>query len=258
MAKGNLTSTRYPSASWREIVPRLVEVFLLRTVIIETADSEVNIPLQGTLIAIFVPHSGWIENIVIDECFRMIGRPRPYWLTKAENRTLPRILSGDRLICVDLQNPEPSLIKFIYRLLTQPDIVLASSIEGTRSGNPTDPEDITTLGKFKTGMVRFAIRAQVPILPVVVLGAENIAPNLEQVWVNQGVLSAYREISWLITHPQTMQVRFLPLYTDHILAVNDLTKSRLRENIAYHTNHLRKAFVAQITGLAPDYPLFSC
>jgi hypothetical protein len=98
------------------------------------------------------------------------------------------------------------VIKSIYELLTIPDIVLASSLEGTRFGNPQDPGDITTLGDFKTGMARFAIKAQVPILPVVVLGAEKVAPKLEQIWVNQGVLGAYRQVSQLMAHPQPIQV----------------------------------------------------
>jgi 1-acyl-sn-glycerol-3-phosphate acyltransferase len=258
LAKRRPAHLSYPPAPWREIVPWLVEAYLLRAVQIETSGSEVRIPKRGALVAVFAPHSGWIESIVIDESFRRVGRGRPVWLTKAENRSLPRILSGDRIVCVDRQHPEPSAIRTIHRLLEQPDIALASSLEGTRFGNPQDPEDITTLGEFKMGMVRFAIGARVPILPAVVLGAERVAPHLEQVWRSQGILGAYHQFRQLTAHPERIQVRFLLPYLDHLQEEGDLRGSRLRRRAAFYTTRLRQVLIAQILELDPNYPLGSC
>jgi 1-acyl-sn-glycerol-3-phosphate acyltransferase len=233
----------------------MLEAYLLRTVRVEAGGSEAAIPPTGTLVAAFAPHSGWIESIVIDACFARAGRAWPVWLTKGENRALPGILRGDRAICTDRENPEPSAVRAVYALLRQPDAALGTAIEGTTTGNPNDPEDLLTLGEFKTGPARFAIGAQVPILPVILLGSDQVVPCLEQVWHTQGTVRAFQAIQQLMVHPQPIEIRFLPLYRDHLGQGCPLQGKRLREQAILHTGKLGQILVAQILALRPDYPL---
>ena len=245
----------YPQPFWKEIIPRILETFLLRAVRMETGGSEASIPVEGSFVSVFASHSGWIDSIVIDECFRRVGRAWPVWLTKKENCTLPRVLTGGRIICIDRQSPEPRVVRTIHAFLRQPDAVLATGIEGTRFGNPRDPEDLRTLGAFKTGPVRFAIKAQVPILPVAIIGGDRVVPHLDRIWQCHGSLAAFRQIRQLIAHPQPIQVRFLPLYQGHLDGGGVLRGKSLGKKALLHTNRLREAFAAQILELDPGYPI---
>jgi len=98
----------YPPPYWKQIIPRALVAFLLRTVRVDTAGSEAGIPVNGAFVCAFAPHCGWIDSIVIDGCFLEVGRPWPFWLTKGENRTLPEVIKGDRVICMDQSCPELS------------------------------------------------------------------------------------------------------------------------------------------------------
>ena len=140
MTKARSERFAQPTPFWSNIIPRMLETYLLGTVCIESGGTEAEIPAQGSFVAAFAPHSGWIESVVIDDCLRMAGRAWPTWLTKKENRSLPRFVTGDRAICVDRQTPEPDVMRTIYAFLQQPDAVLATAFEGTRLGNPQDPE----------------------------------------------------------------------------------------------------------------------
>ena len=248
------TELAYPEPFCRKIVPRAIEAYLLRTVRVDTGGSEANIPAEGPLICVFAPHSGWIESMVIDRCFTRAGRTWPAWLTKRENRALPRILRGSRVICMDRQSPEPRLVRSIYALLSQPNGALATSIEGTRYGNPQDPGELLTLGAFRTGPVRLATRAVVPILPVVLLGSARVAPRLEETWPSQGTVSAFRQVRDLLADPQPIRVRFLPLYRDHLQGGRPRGK-RARESARSHTNRLHTVFISKILELDPTYPV---
>ena len=254
MARVQPAQLAYPESFWRQIVPGAIETYLLRTVKVDTGGSEANIPAEGPLISVFAPHSGWIESMVIDRCFTRAGRTWPAWLTKRENRALPRILRGSRVICMDRQSPEPRLVRSIYALLRQPNGALATSIEGTRFGNPQNPEDLLTLGDFRTGPVRFAARARVPILPVVLLGSARVAPRLEEAWPSQGTVSAFRQIRKLLADPQPIRVRFLPLYQDHLRDGSPRGRTG-RASALSHTNRLRAVFASKILELDPTYPV---
>jgi 1-acyl-sn-glycerol-3-phosphate acyltransferase len=251
------TSARplYPQPFWKEIIPWLLEAYLMRTVRVASGGTEANIPAQGALVALFAPHSGWVEAVVIDEYLRRVGRHPAVWVTKRDNLAVPRVLVGDRLICMDRAYPEPSCIRAIYYVLEQRDAVIASSIEGSRFGNPEDRRDLLVLGGFKTGMVRIAVKAQVPILPIIVLGAEKVSPWLDEIWREQGIPSAHREIRRLRACPQPIEVRFLSPFRDHIGEGRDLVGRRLREKAELHTRSLGEAFRAKILALVPDYPL---
>ena len=237
-------------------ISRMLEAYLLGTVRIETGGTEAEIPAQGSFVAAFAPHSGWIESVVIDDCFRIAGRTWPTWLTKEENRSLPRFITGDRAICVDRDTPEPGVMRTIYALLQQPNAVLATAFEGTRLGNPQDPEDLVTLSAFKPGPVRIASRAQVPVLPIVVLGAERVVPHLDRVWHRQGMFAAYREIHLKRAEPQPIRVHVLPLYRGH-LAEGFSRGKRQRESADRHTRILHEMLAARIRELDPHYPLGS-
>ena len=64
-----------------------------------------------------------------------------------------------------------------------PAPTLRTSFEGTRFGNPDDRTDVRTLGAFKTGLVRVAMRTGAPIVPVSAVsgtGIEELEAALEQ------------------------------------------------------------------------------
>ena len=58
-----------------------------------------------------------------------------------------------------------------------------------------------------------------------------------------------------MAHPQPIEVRFLPLYRDHLGQGGPLQGKRLREQAILHTGKLGEILVAQILALRPDYPL---
>jgi 1-acyl-sn-glycerol-3-phosphate acyltransferase len=244
----------YPPPFWKGIVPHIVEAFLLGTVRVETGGSEANVPVDDRLLAVFAPHGGWIESIAIDQGFRRAGRPWPAWLTKEENRTLPRILTGGRVLCIDRQTPQPRVMRAVYALLRQPEAALATSMEGTRFGNPIDPEDLRTMAPFKHGPVRVAIRARVPILPIIVLGSERVLPHLDRTWQDRGTLAAFLDIQRLRVHPQPLALRFFPPFRAHLEAVVPRGR-RLREKSACYTKALYRFFAEQIRQLDADFPL---
>jgi len=102
------TRLLHPLLPWRQIIPWLVTRYLLRTVRIEAGSSGAGVPCTGRFVCAFAPHCGWIDSIVIDECFHRAGRAWPTWLTKTENRDLPGVLAAGRVICMDQECPEPS------------------------------------------------------------------------------------------------------------------------------------------------------
>jgi 1-acyl-sn-glycerol-3-phosphate acyltransferase len=245
----------HPVLPWRQIIPWFVTRYLLRTVRIEAGSSSVPIPRTGRLVCALAPHCGWIDSIVIDECFHRAGRAWPTWLTKTENRDLPGVLEAGRVICMDQEYPEPRAMRAVDRLLATPEGVLATALEGRRFGNVQDPDDFRILGPFKPGPARFAIRAQVPILPVVILGGEHVVPLLDRLWREQGGLAAYRAIQQRIADPQPIRVRFLPVYREHLGVDGPLRGKVLGAQARLHTSRLRETFIAQIRELVPDYPV---
>lgn len=249
------TRLLHPLLPWRQIIPWLVTRYLLRTVRIEAGSSGATIPRTGRFVCAFAPHCGWIDSIVIDECFHRAGRAWPTWLTKTENRDLPGVLAAGRVICMDQECPEPSAVRAIDRLLAGPGAVLATALEGRRFGHPEDPDDFRILGPFKPGPVRFAIRAQVPILPVVILGGERVVPLLDRAWRERGSRAAYRAIRQRIADPQPIRVHFLALYRGHLAGDGPLRGKALGAQARLHTSRLREAHIAQIRETVPDYPV---
>ena len=243
---------------WTDWMPRLVEWYLMGLVRMETAGSEAHIPATGPVVVTFCPHSGWMESVLIDACFARAGRPGVLWMTKAENRGLPRWLLGDRFIGIDRERPEPRVMRILHRVLTEsvsPAPTLGTAIEGTRFGNPDDPKDVRTLGEFKTGLVRVALRTRTPIVSAVVLGTDTLLTNLEEVYKGEGTLRAYQELRRLRAQRRPVQVRVLPLYTAHLAEQDGAPSRRPRVRAEWHTARLREQMVAEILSLEPGYPV---
>lgn len=243
---------------WTDWMPRLVEGYLMGLVEMESAGSEAHIPETGPLVVLFSPHSGWMETVLIDACFQRVGRPAVLWMTKAENRGLPRWLLGDRFIGIDREQPEPRVMRILHQVLSEsisPAPALGTAFEGTRFGNPDDPADVRTLGPFKTGLVRVAMRTRTPIVPVVALGTDVLLSNLEEVYKRGGALRACQELQRLRAHRQPVQVRVLPLYTAHLSRGGGAPRGRTRVRAEWHTQRLREAMVDQILALDPGFPV---
>jgi 1-acyl-sn-glycerol-3-phosphate acyltransferase len=248
-----------PQPFWADIVPTLLEAFLRGTMTLDTAGSEANIPLQGKLMALFAPHLGWAEVVAVDACFQRAGRAYPLWVTKGENRGLPRFWLGNRFIALDRDHPEPSVVRALYQVLQHPTSkvppALGSSIEGTRFGNPDDRDDLRTLGRFQTGLVRIAVRTGTPILPVVVLGTDQIIPRLEETWDEVGTRGTLKVLAQQRRDPKPVLARCLPVYRDHVEEEGQTGGRRLRERVEGHARRLGEIMVAQIQELEPGYPL---
>jgi 1-acyl-sn-glycerol-3-phosphate acyltransferase len=239
-------------------MPRLIEWYLMRLVEMETAGSEARIPPTGPVVVLLAPHSGWMETILIDTCFQRVGRPAPLWMTKAENRELPRWLLGDRFIGVDRRQPEPRVMRALHRALlhsVSPAPAVGTAFEGTRFGDPDDPEDVRTLGPFKTGLVRVAMRTGTPIVPVVALGTDEMLTGLEEVYKGEGTLRAYQELQRLRARRTPVEVRFLPLYSAHLDQEDGAPSRQPRVRAEWHTARLREQMVAEILALEPGYPV---
>jgi len=243
---------------WTDWIPWLVQEYLIGMVKLETAGSEANIPRTGPVVVLFCPHSGWMEAVVLDKSFERVGRPAILWMTKAENRGLPRWLLGDRFTGVDREQPEPSVMRVLHQVLQEPVSpapALGTSIEGTRYGNPDDPKDVRTLGPFKTGLVRVAMRTGTPIVPAITLGTDTLLSGLEEVYKREGTLRAYQELRRLRANRQTVQVRFLPLYTAHLSQEDGAPSRKPRVRAEWHTERLRELMVAEILAIDPGFPV---
>jgi 1-acyl-sn-glycerol-3-phosphate acyltransferase len=252
-----------PQPFWADVMPSLVESFLLGTTVLDTAGTECNIPLQGPLVVLLAPHSGWIEPLAVDACFGRVGRPCPLWVTKGENRDLPRFFMGDRFMALNREQPEPSIVRTLQRVLVQsgveaphPAPALGTAIEGTRRGNPDDRQDLRTLGPFKTGLVRIAVRTETPILPVVVLGSDRFTPLLQETWDEHGTMGALKALLRLRTRRQPLAARVLPVYREHLEDESVPGRpTRLRDRAEWHTRRVGERLVAGILELEPGYPL---
>ena len=245
----------YPPPRWRQLIPRAIEAYVLSTVHLDTGGSEALIPSSGRLVCAFAPHTGWIDSFAVDESFRRAGRAWPMWLTHADNRALPRVVTGDRTICLDHDHPAPRLVRAIHAVLQHPEGVLATALEGTRVGNPRDPADQVTLGPFKHGATRFALAARVPILPMVVMNGHRVASMLDRSWEGQGTLAAFRRLQRARRAPQPLVVRVLPLYCAHLEEPQALRGRRLGARARRHTARLREVLVGEILRLDPTYPV---
>lgn len=240
-----------PAQHHRDEIDHLLENVFLSMVRVEVSGLE-NIPRSGAFVLGFMPHSGWMEPTVIDHFIRKI-RPPPVWITKVENtKGVPSVLLGRRrFIFIDREEPQPSTVKEILKVLEHPQAIVASAIEGTRRGNPDDPADFLTLGKAKSGLVRIAQKRGVPVLPVVILGAQ-VMPEPEKIKVTRGTSGVIFEAAKAILTPDKplMTVHFAPLYSAHLQDIGT------RGSDEVHTDYIvRQIIVPEIIAMDPNYPL---
>ena len=92
------------------------------------------------------------------------------------------------------ERPETAVLKDIGRILLHPQGIVAFAFEGTRRGNPEDRNDLRTLSEAKTGLVRIATRARVPILPIIVLGEDKIIPSPEDIKKESGTVGVIKAL----------------------------------------------------------------
>lgn len=249
-----------PRFDKRDLLDQALDILLPLPFRVETAKSEENIPPEGPLVFAFAPHCGWVEAFVLDHHISK-RRPPPVWLGKIENlENVPSPVLGHRkYIFVTRERPEKSVIAAILQILGNPKGSIVSAFEGTRKGNPQDPNDFLTLSEAKTGLVYFATKARAPISPVVILGAEQFLPCPEDLKAERGTVNLIWEEAKAIFagNKPLLQIRFAPPYTGHILPEGvSLHGHELKEHLQQHTDIImREIIIPQILEIRPDYPL---
>lgn len=180
----------------RDPVDSLLETLMLWSVRVETDGTESNIPKTGPIVIGFMPHSGWLELFAISHLVRKIRGEPVVWITKEENRSgLPKSLLGNRLfIFVDRGNPGPNAVRIPGQVLKNRMGAVGSAFEGTRRGNPDDPNDLRSLGEAKPGLVHIAQFYDVPIIPVATVGAEQFLPLPEELKKEEGIMGILRAL----------------------------------------------------------------
>lgn len=245
-----------PGLHPRDIVDSAINRVFSNLARVETKGTEKNIPKKGKLVIGFIPHSGTLETLLIDEILERMGRKPAVILTKEETKDIPEaLLSIRRLIYVDREKPQPSSIKTVKRVLETEDGTICTALEGTRFSNPNDEYDVLTLGKVRQGVIRFAYDAQAPILGVVILGTDKILPRLDKIVKERGIQEAVFLVANAYINPVDVQVRFL-LYKDHITNGEANLKGKEKHNfINFHEEQLVKQLINKLLKIEPNYPL---
>lgn len=222
-----------------------------------TIEGQENIPRRGAFVIGFMPHSGILEVAVIDHSMRLTGREPAVWITKIENQSLPKIVTGDRrLLYVDRSNAELEIFQLSKKILSCPNAILASALEGTRKGNPNDPKDFRTLREAEPGLMYIAISAKVPILPSIMLGTEKVIADPEDISENRGKSGVIFELvkAILTKEKPPLYVYFAPVYTAH-LSIKP-SGVHTQEFARQHTDMMiREEIIPKILEVDPNYPL---
>lgn len=246
-----------PHLQPRDVLDTVIEYAFSRLAKVETDGTEENIPTSGNLVIGFMPHSGFVEPPLIDKYLLKRGRKPAVIITKKETQEMPDIiLSPRRMIYIDRSNPEITTMKAIKRILSTPDGMIMSALEGTRFSNPTDPDDVLTLGETKPGLMRLAYESRAPIMGVAILGLDKVLPALDKVVKQDGMVKTLELLSQAVIHPVDVQIRFLPPYTGHLS--DEGRKMRgiaVKEYIDHHNRCLTRSIVEEIVKMKPDYPL---
>lgn len=138
-----------------------------------------NLPETGSFV-LAPNHRSYFDHFVMEILVQAVtGRP-VWFLTKRESfvRRIPRLWSTAWYgIPVDRDAPSPDTLRAVRSVLTSGDI-LAVYPEGTRN---TGDE----LLPFQAGAFRFALAAEVPILPVAMTGTSDVLEKGDQ-WFRRG------------------------------------------------------------------------
>lgn len=240
----------------RDLMDRMVDWAFFQSIRrIETGGSERNIPPQGPFVLGFAPHAGWLEVFAIDHFLRKArdSGQGAVWISKKENiEDIPHWVRGERrLLFLDRKNASPHVFRSAHRIMEMGGIV-GSPLEGTRYGNPDDPEDLLTLGRFKPGLVYIAQKSDVPIIPVVVLGIEAVIPSPEKVKAKSQLAVAAEVAKKAARGGAAVHLRFLPPYREHLTPVR---KADRKENRNARLEELGHLLAKEIAAINPSYPL---
>lgn len=242
----------------RDVLDRLIEETLLLPARVHSEGTQRNIPHSGPLVLGFLPHSGWLEPFVIDHYVRKVRGPA-VWMTKRENQDdVPTFLLGHRrFLFVDRDHPELRTYEAAMQILASENGILASAFEGTRYGNPLDPDDVLTLGEMKPGLMRLALQAGAPLMGVVVLGADQVLPSPEKIKASQGMAALLKQLAAsALQRNARIELRFLPPYTDHLTEIWPTLRGEAKRSFAkLHTEHVVNDLIAELLRLRPGYPL---
>lgn len=248
-----------PQHAPRDIIDHVLESLFASLGATEASGLE-NIPQNGPLVIGYLPHSGWAARFVIDHFVRTV-RPPPVWITREETKNqVPAALLGDRsYLFLNREQPAPDYFPTTTRILSHPQGCLATAFEGTRKGNNKEnPDDLRTLGQFRTGIVQMAALGKAPILPVIALGEDQIIPRPEKApFPPYGVIY---ELAKALVNPRKPNLRlaFLPPYVDHLREGYDrLSKAERSQHRKRHTAEMMRSVIPQLLRLEPNYPLGS-
>lgn len=241
----------------RDTVDKGIEALISKLARVETEGTEEHIPKEGPLIIAFMPHSGFMEVPLIDKLILKRRREPVVWITKEETQDIRIPVQMERrFIWVDRKSPDPSTFKAAYNILRNPNGIIGSALEGTRFSNPNDPKDVLTLGKTKPGLMRFSYEASVPIMGAVVLGSDRILPSLDKTIKEKGMIEGISLVVKGFIKPKDVQIRFLPVYTDHLEnGIQNISGEEKRGFIDMHNEIFTHQIIEEIIKLKPDYPL---
>ena len=259
MAPNAVETLRYigPEHAERDDMDALLEKTFLSTVQLEGEGME-NIPPMDQFVLGFLPHSGWIEPSAIDYYLRAVRQPA-VWISKIENESAlpPWIVGNRRILFVNRGVPNQNFYQAVEEILFHPEGIIASAFEGTRKGNPANPSDLRSLAQAKAGLVRFAMNSGVPVLPVLVHGADQMIPEPEKAKLGKAgvVLELGRAI--LTKKKPVVKVVFSPPYSRHIKeGATSTGETSVKARASYHTDQIvRKILIPQLLTIDPSYPL---
>ncbi len=131
-----------------------------------------NVPREGGFV--LVPnHTSYLDHFVLDFLLEAV-RDEPTWfLTKKESFEKPLVRAWTRAwhgIPVDRDRPSADTLRTVQHVL-QAGAALCVYPEGTR--NP-EPEKLL---EFKAGAFHFAATSNVPVIPVALVGTDQVLPR---------------------------------------------------------------------------------
>ncbi len=162
------------------------------------------------------------------------------WVGKIELFRVPYVglmmkLSDD--IPVDRKDPHSGgamLFRALHTLQNRCSVIFFP--EGTRSPDGR-------VGRFNDGAFHLAVKAQVPVLPLVIEGSHNCLPKK----------------SWRFGPPQTIRLILLPPVSTSGMDTGDVAalRDRVRASIVAEVARLRGAAVSDVDAMSPASPKVS-
>ncbi|WP_454157403.1 1-acyl-sn-glycerol-3-phosphate acyltransferase [Microbacterium lacticum] len=134
-----------------------------------------NLPQEGGFV--LVPnHTSYLDHFVLDFLLEAVQDRTTWFLTKRESFEKPLLRAWSTAwhgIPVDRDRPSAETLRTVQAVLAD-GAALCVYPEGTRNPNPEH------LLEFKTGAFHFAATANVPVVPVVIVGADQVLARGER------------------------------------------------------------------------------